>query len=81
MVILYGNDAAVNAARKGQGYPAGSELALVTWAQKEDDHWYGANVPDSIVSIERFKSGDVPGARLTQERIAYLTGLKASVTP
>jgi hypothetical protein len=81
MVILYGNDAALNAARKGQGYPAGSELALVTWAQKEDDHWYGANVPDSIVSIERFKSGDVPGARLTQERIAYLTGLKASVTP
>ena len=81
MVTLYGNDAAVDAARKGQGYPAGSELALVTWVQKEDEHWYGANVPDSIVSIERFKSGDVPGARLTQERIAYITGLKASVTP
>jgi hypothetical protein len=81
MITLYGNEIAVEAARKGQGYPAGAELALVTWAQKEDEHWYGANVPDSIVSIERFKSGDASGTRLTQERIAYLTGLKASVIP
>ena len=57
MSTLYGNDAAVTAARKGMRYPAGAQLALVRWRQREDEHWYGANVPDSIISIEKVSIG------------------------
>jgi hypothetical protein len=53
MSTLYGNDIAVAAARKGMGYPRGAQLAYVTWKQKEDEHWYGANVPDSLVSVDK----------------------------
>ncbi len=57
MSILYGNDAAVAAARKGMAYPADAQLGLVTWKQREDEHWYGANVPDSIISIKKVTAG------------------------
>jgi len=59
MSTLYGNDIAVGAARKGHAgaYPSGSVLALVTWKQKEDEHWYGANIPDSIESVEKLTFG------------------------
>ncbi len=33
-------------------YPAGSVLTLVTWFQQEDRHWYGAQIPGRIKSIE-----------------------------
>jgi len=57
MSILYGNEMAVAAARKGKSYLAGSVLTLVTWKQKEDEHWYGGNVPDSLLSVEKFTFG------------------------
>ena len=99
MSTLYGNDMAVNAARKGTAYPSRSVLALVTWKQKEDEHWYGGSVPASIQSVEKFTYGiDPEGASFehyeglplkktasdpayAKERIAYITGLKASVIP
>src|SRR5215510_3926707 len=45
--ILYGNELATQHARIApqQQFPAGSMLSLVTWAQQEDDHWFGAKVP------------------------------------
>ena len=55
---LYGNDTAMQAvhARGTNGaapaYPAGSVLALVTWAQREDPHWFGARIPDTPQSVE-----------------------------
>jgi hypothetical protein len=52
MSTLYGNDLAVQAARKGMAYPGRSVLTLVTWQQREDEHWYGANIPDSLRSVE-----------------------------
>ena len=57
MATLYGNDIAVEYARnsKDHKYPAGSELSLVTWSQKEDVHWYGANIPGEIKSVEIVK--------------------------
>ena len=55
MSILYGDDAAVNAARKGVGYSPEARLALATWKLKEDEHWYGANVPDSLLGIEKVR--------------------------
>jgi hypothetical protein len=54
MATLYGNDTAVQYARSNSGheYPAGSQLALITWTQREDPRWFGANVPDHLQSVE-----------------------------
>jgi hypothetical protein len=56
---LYGNDAAVQAIRaapRGAGsapaYPTGAVLALLTWTQREDPHWFGGRIPDAPESIE-----------------------------
>lgn len=59
MSTLYGNEkAAVHARETGEtDYPAGAVLYEVTWAQKPDSLWYGANVPDKIVSVERIAIG------------------------
>jgi hypothetical protein len=27
-------------------------LALVTWAQRDDPHWFGARIPDKPLSVE-----------------------------
>lgn len=53
MYTLYGNDIAVAAARKGQPYPKDAALTLTTWSQKDDFHWYGGNIPDSLLSVEK----------------------------
>jgi hypothetical protein len=55
MATLFGNDAAMRIARsetRSVTYPEGSMLALVTWAQKEDGHWFGARIPQRFVSLE-----------------------------
>jgi hypothetical protein len=52
---LYGNDVAmqaVQAHRSAAVYPAGTVLGLVTWAQREDPHWFGARIPDRPLSVE-----------------------------
>jgi mono/diheme cytochrome c family protein len=56
---LYGNDAAaraVGAAPRGEGnapaYPTGAVLALVTWSQRDDPHWFGGRIPDAPESVE-----------------------------
>ena len=33
-------------------YPPGAVLALVTWAQREDPHWFGARIPDRPQMVE-----------------------------
>lgn len=59
--ILFGNEVAEAAAKDpspGQGnatnrsYPEGSVLALVTWKQREDPHWFGARIPSDPQSVE-----------------------------
>jgi hypothetical protein len=57
MTTLYGNDIAIQFARTETGidYPVGAVLTLVTWAQKEDLHWFGANIPGYIKSIEKIR--------------------------
>jgi hypothetical protein len=55
MATLFGNDAAIRSARSAGGvstYPAGSALALVTWSQREDEHWFGGRIPQQFVSME-----------------------------
>jgi hypothetical protein len=58
---LFGNPAAMTAAMAHPvgvvPYTAGSVLALVTWAQREDPHWFGARIPDKPASIEFVEVG------------------------
>lgn len=73
MSTLYGNDAAIKAVRarranltsriKGPEYGAGAVLALVTWAQREDPHWFGGRIPDLPQSVEfvQIGTGGEPG--------------------
>jgi hypothetical protein len=56
---LYGNDAAMTAVHahgagrtEGPAYPAGAVLALLTWAQRDDPHWFGARIPDRPQAVE-----------------------------
>lgn len=55
---LYGNNTAMQAV-KARGaevsapkYSAGAVLALVTWAQRDDPHWFGGRIPGAPVSVE-----------------------------
>jgi hypothetical protein len=59
---LYGNAAAVKVLRTRNEaakstlasweYPPGAVLALVTWAQRDDPHWFGARIPSTPLSVE-----------------------------
>jgi len=70
---LYGNDTAMEAvhARRVNGvvspsYQAGSVLALVTWAQRDDPHWFGARIadaPQSVDFVQMTVSGRKPSYR------------------
>jgi hypothetical protein len=54
MSTLYGNDAAIAQARSTPQtpYPAGAVLALVTWNEQEDKHWFGGRIPGVVRSVE-----------------------------
>jgi Haem-binding domain/Cytochrome P460 len=54
MTTVYANGPALAHARSGEpgSYPAGSVLARVTWAQRDDPHWFGARIPDAARSVE-----------------------------
>jgi hypothetical protein len=56
---LYGNDIAVQAARRGHTgiYPPGSVLSFVTWTQQADPHYFGANIPGAVRSVEKISFG------------------------
>ena len=83
MSTLYGNDTAVAYARSaaGSGYPAGSVLALVTWSERDDPHWFGAKIPSNPQSVEFVsipaQSGQQPSYEIYRgsplERVATIT--------
>jgi Haem-binding domain/Cytochrome P460 len=63
---LYGNDIAVKSARSGQPvYARGSVLALVTWSQRDDPHWFGGRIPAGLQSIELVNIGFDTGPMYT----------------
>lgn len=90
---LFGNDAAVAAARAGTAYPAGAVLGLVTWQQRDDPHWFGARIPGRPVSVEFVVVGSAPGYREFEgdpwrevmgegaTRVAEIEAMKAAVAP
>jgi hypothetical protein len=58
MSTLYGNEAAIRsvhvrgASPSAAQYAPGAVLALVTWVQRDDSHWFGARIPDVPSSVE-----------------------------
>jgi hypothetical protein len=66
MSTLYGNDAAVRYARQNakHDYPADSQIALVTWTQRDDPRYFGAKIPDRLKSIEFVIVNATPGGAL-----------------
>ena len=54
MSTLYGNGIAVDYARTHaqREFPDGSTLSRVTWAQKDDERWYGAKIPGQVKRVE-----------------------------
>jgi hypothetical protein len=83
MAMLYGNDAAMQtvqargaslvAGPKGPAYPPGAVLALVTWVQRDDPHWFGGRIPAVPRSVE-FVEVAAAGQTSTYRRFAG-TGL------
>jgi len=65
MATLYGNHVAIEkmqmrgaaAPSGGPKYPTGAVLALVTWEQRDDPHWFGGRIPSTPVSIEFVQVG------------------------
>ena len=61
---LYANETAANAvhprasAAEAPAYPQGAVLALVTWAQRDDPHWFGARIPDRPEIVEFVQVGE-----------------------
>ncbi len=48
MSILYGN----GIRHVNSPYSPATVLALVTWTQREDPHWFGARIPNQVKSVE-----------------------------
>jgi hypothetical protein len=53
---LCGNETAMQVLDRTVGpdhaYPSGSVLALITWAQRDDPHWFGGRIPDVPQRVE-----------------------------
>jgi len=80
MATLYGNDEAMRGMQArganavgGPAYPEGAVLALVTWTQRDDPHWFGARIPGDPQSVE-FVQVAGPGRESNYRRFAG-TGL------
>ncbi len=85
---LFGNDAAVGAARAGVAYPSGAVLGLVTWKEREDPHWFGARIPGDVVSVEFVEVGGAdrlfvgtPWREGAGSEAKDILGMKAAVAP
>jgi hypothetical protein len=58
MSTLYGNEAAIaslharSRSSDAPNYDPGTVLALVTWVQRDDPHWFGGKIPYSPASVE-----------------------------
>ncbi len=58
MSTLYGNEVAIksvdarSASPSTPRYEPGAVLALVTWVQRDDPHWFGGRIPDQPIAVE-----------------------------
>ncbi|MCF2443963.1 hypothetical protein L0657_08355 [Dyadobacter sp. CY345] len=57
MSILYGNEKTALRLRENvDSVMSGEQLTLLTWKQKEDDHWLGAKIPDQLLFAETVRA-------------------------
>jgi hypothetical protein len=69
-------------------------LALVTWSERDDPHWFGARIPDQPVSVEILRLGSAANGgsyqrlngsgqseQLSSALVAQRTALLLSLTP
>ncbi len=75
VATLYGNETALKSlkvrgadAMTAPSYTAGAVVALVTWNQRDDPHWFGARIPDAPRSIEFVEIG--PAGKNSYRRFA-----------
>jgi ABC-type uncharacterized transport system auxiliary subunit len=62
--ILYGNKISAERVKQGE------MLALVTWKRQADVHWFGANIPGELQSVEIVKvSGRDAGLKINYQKI------------
>lgn len=99
MATLYGNDLAMGHAQtyKGSDFPAGTVLYQVTWGQKKDSLWFGANIPGKVLSVEQVSFNDHKKAvyklykgdelrksnpeNVVPERVNFIISQKRAVSP
>lgn len=73
--VLYANDAAFKSARQGNNaYSKGSSLALVSWLEKPDTHWFGATIPGKVHSITKIDIITDNNGQQISKYSAYLNG-------
>ena len=98
MSTLYGNDLArMHARTEGNNlYSEGSVLYEVTWKERPDSVWFGANIPKEIISVERivFNKQEAPGYKIYTghplrksisqnelQRIKFISSQRMAVSP
>jgi mono/diheme cytochrome c family protein len=87
MAVLFGNDEATRAMEAREAgsaehpnYPAGAVLALVTWSQRDDPHWFGGRIPASPRSVE-FVRASPAGAENGYQRFEGIGLAERTVPP
>lgn len=86
MATLYGNTIAMQTVKANNSNPldsmshplSGSVFALVTWAQRDDPHWFGARIPEAPKSVEivqvisgkRIRYRNYDGPALNEHQVA-----------
>jgi hypothetical protein len=90
MSTLFGNDAAVTAARNNQPYPPGAVIALVTWREWDNPRWFGSRVPGEWLQTEfveftpagpKYRCSHCQSEVDSADRMAALTAMKAVPLP
>ena len=72
MSTLYGNKSAVKRLRENpDSISADEQLTFITWKQKEDEHWFGAKIPDQLLSAETIKTRVLPSGQLITKYEKY----------
>ena len=97
MSTLYANTLALQNTIKGlKIHVPGESFVLVTWKRQADDHWFGANIPGELQSLElvnttgtavSYKKYEGKGLTLnidttgSKQRVSYILAQQPSVMP
>jgi len=72
MSTLFGNENAVKRLRENvDSVSVNEQLTLITWKQREDEHWFGGKIPDQLLSAETIKTQILSSGQLTVKYEKY----------